>query len=302
MLLAVLMCAFPAIADEDDTELNCDVEVNSDKISDGSKDLFQELKEAINQFMNDNKWTKATFGTNEKIHCKLLLTLSSRENNKLQGDLQIQSERPVFNSTYTTAVINFRDTKVDFFFESGQHLDFIEDREDDNLTAILKFWGYMILAMDFDTFEFRGGDPYYEKAEQVVRRAQSSGESGWKAFEDNANRSAVLSAYTETKTAPIRQVLYDYHRMGLDQMIVTVDKGRATITHTLENLGKIYEVAPMSVCLSMFKDAKLDELINIYSKANMSEKESVYEMLYQVFPSETHRLEQIKQEATNRPG
>ena len=129
MLLAVLMCAFPAIADEDDTELNCDVEVNSDKISDGSKDLFQEHKEAINQFMNDNKWTKATFGTNEKIHCKLLLTLSSRENNKLQGDLQIQSERPVFNSTYTTAVINFRDTKVDFFFESGQHLDFIEDRE-----------------------------------------------------------------------------------------------------------------------------------------------------------------------------
>lgn len=89
-------------------------------------------------------------------------------------------------------------------------------------------------------------------------------------------------------------MLYDYHRMGLDQMVVTVDKGRSTITHTLENLAKIYEVAPMSVCLTMFKDAKLDELINIYSKANTTEKESVYEMLYQVYPSETTRLDQIK--------
>ena len=127
--------------------------------------------------------------------------------------------------------------------------------------------------------------------------AQTTGEPGWKPFEDNTNRNAVLSALTDAKTAPIRQVLYDYHRMGLDQMVVSVDKGRATITHTLENLGKIYEVAPLSVCLAMFKDAKLDELINIYSKANMTEKESVYEMLYQVYPSENTRLEEIKKES-----
>ncbi len=104
----------------------------------------------------------------------------------------------------------------------------------------------------------------------------------------------MLSAYTDKATSPIRQLLYDYHRMGLDQMVITVDKGRSAITHSLENLGKIYEVAPLSVCLTMFKDAKLDELINVYSKANATEKESVYEMLYQVFPSETNRLDQIK--------
>ena len=169
----------------------------------------------------------------------------------------------------------------------------------DNLTAILNFWAYMIIGMDFDTFELKGGDPYYDRAAQIVRLAQSSGEAGWKAFENNNNRSAVLSAYTDNATAPIRQLLYDYHRQGLDQMVVTVDKGRSTITHALENLGKIYEVAPMSVCLSMFKDAKLDELINIYSKANMTEKESVYEMLYQVYPSEITRLEKIKEVPTN---
>ena len=295
-MLMALMCAFNVIADDEATELNCEVEVNSDKISSGSKDVFNDLKQAITDYMNTTKWTNATFGTNEKIYCKLMLTLSSWDNNSgaMEGDLQIQSQRPVYNSSYTTAIINFRDTKVKFFYESGQQLVFSELEMEDNLTAILNFWAYMIIAMDFDSFELNGGDPYYERAEQVVRLAQSSNESGWKAFEDNTNRSAVLSAFTDKQTSPIRQMLYDYHRMGLDQMVVTVDKGRSTITHTLENLGKIYEVAPMSVCLTMFKDAKLDELVNIYSKANTTEKEQVYEMLYQVYPSETNRLDQIK--------
>lgn len=301
LMTVALMCAFPVLADDEATELNCEVEVNSDKITNGSKDVFNELKEAITDYMNNTKWTNAVFGTNEKINCKLMLTLSSWDDGTglMKGDLQIQSQRPVFNSTYTTALINFRDTKVDFTFDRGQQLVFSEMEMEDNLTAILNFWAYMIIGMDFDSFELLGGDPYYEKAAQVVRLAQSSGESGWKAFEDNTNRSAVLSAFTENNTAPIRQMLYDYHRMGLDQMVVTVDKGRSAITHTLENLAKIYEVAPMSVCLTMFKDAKLDELINVYSKANTTEKEAVYEMLYQVFPSETDRLDRIKKTENN---
>jgi len=296
LVLAALLCTVTAWADDEATELNCEVEVNADKISNGSKDVFNELKQGISDYMNMTKWTNATFGTNEKIYCKLMLTISSWDDatGLMKGDLQIQSQRPVFNSSYTTAVINFKDSKVDFTYETGQQLVFSELEMEDNLTAILNFWAYMIIAMDFDTFELNGGDPYYEKAAQIVRLAQSAGETGWKAFEDNTNRSAVLSAFTDKQTSSIRQMLYDYHRMGLDQMVVTVDKGRSAITHTLENLSKIYDVAPMSVCLSMFKDAKLDELVNIYSKANATEKESVYEMLYQVYPSETHRLDEIK--------
>ena len=295
-MMVALMCAFNAVAFDEATELNCDVEVNTEKLSNASKDLFVELKDKITEYMNTTKWTDATFATNERIYCKLMLTISSWDvsTGQMKGDLQIQSQRPVYNSSYTTALINFKDAKVDFTFDTGQQLDYSELEMRDNLTAILNFWAFMIIAIDFDSFGLNSGDPYYEKAAQVVRLAQNSSETGWKAFEDNTNRSAVLNAFTEKKTAVIRQMLYDYHRMGLDQMVVTVDKGRATITHTLENLSKIYEVAPMSVCLSMFKDAKLDELINIYSKANMSEKEAVYEMLYQVFPSETTRLEKIK--------
>ena len=296
MLLMALVGFMPAFADDEATELNCEVEVNSEKITNGSKDIFNELKQSITDYMNTTKWTNATFGTNEKIYCKLMLTVSSWDDatGVMKGDLQIQSQRPVYNSSYTTSLINYKDNKVDFVFDTGHQLVFNEMQMEDNLTAILNFWAYMIIAVDFDSFELNGGDPYYERAAQVVRLAQSAGETGWKAFEDNTNRSAVLSSFTDTQTSPIRQILYDYHRMGLDQMVVTVDKGRSAITHTLENLGKIYEVAPMSVCLTMFKNAKLDELINIYSKANMTEKEAVYEMLYQVYPSETNRLDQIK--------
>ena len=296
LLAAALLCTFSVVADDESNALLCEVDVNSDKITNGSKDVFNELKEKVTEYMNTTPWANAVFGPNERINCKLLFTLSSWDDatGLMKGDLQIQSQRPVYNSIYTTALINFRDTKVDFNFSTGQQLVFNEMTMEDNLTAILNFWAYMILALDFDSFEFKGGDPYYEKAAQVVRLAQSMGESGWKAFEDNTNRNAVLSAFTDNQTAPIRQMLYDYHRLGLDQMALTVDKGRSTITHTLENLGKIYEVAPMSVCLTMFKDAKLDELINIYSKANTTEKETVYEMLYQVYPSENTRLEEIK--------
>ena len=296
ILFVALLGAFNAFADDETTELNCEVEVNSSKINNANKDIFNDLKQAVNDYMNTTKWTNAIFSTNEKIYCKLLITLDSWDDatGLMKGDLQIQSQRPVYNSSYTTALINFKDTKVNFNYEVGQQLVYSELEMRDNLTAILNFWAYMIIAIDFDSYELNGGDPYYDRAAEIVRLAQSSNESGWKAFEDNTNRSAVLSAYTDKGTSPIRQILYDYHRMGLDQMVVTVDKGRSAITHTLENLAKIYDVAPLSVCLTMFKDAKLDELINIYSKANMSEKETVYEMLYQVYPSETNRLDQIK--------
>lgn len=301
LILVALLCAFSAVADDEATELQCDVEVNSEKVSSTNRDVFNELKQAITDYMNTTKWTNATFGYNEKIYCKIMLTISSWDNatGLMKGDLQIHSQRPVFNSTYTTGLINFKDPKVEFTFEPGQQLVFSEMEMEDNLTAILNFWAYMIIAVDFDSFELYGGDPYYSRADQIVRLAQSSGESGWKSFEDNNNRSAVLSAFTDNATKPIRQMLYDYHRMGLDQMALTVDKGRSAITHTLENLAKIYDVNPMSVCLAMFKDAKLDELINIYSKANMTEKESVYEMLYQVYPSENRKLEEIKKTPTN---
>lgn len=283
-------------------ELNCKVEINSEKVKTANKEIFNTLKTAITEYLNDTKWTETQFSANEKIDCRLYLTISNYDDasNKMTGDLQVQSSRPVYNSSYTTTVINFKDTKIDFTYQENEPLVFSEQEMQSNLTAILNFYAYMIIALDFDTFSLNGGTPYYDKAARVVKLAQSSGETGWKAFEDTKNRSAVLSAYTDKATSDIRELMYKYHRLGLDQMSVSVDKGRAVITESLSLLKKVYDAAPMSVCLSMFRDAKLDELVNIYSKASLTEKQSVYDVLNPIFPTEGKRLDKIRKEDTEQ--
>ena len=277
-------------------ELNCTFEIDSKKVQNANKDIFNTLQEAVNEYLNTTVWTDAQFAVNEKIQCKMFLSIAEfdESNGRMKGELQIQSTRPVYNSSYTTTLINFRDTRIEFNYDNNEQLVYNEHEMQNNLTAILNFYALLVIAVDFDSFAPNGGDPYYEKLENIVRMAQSTGESGWKAFEDTKNRSAVLSAYTDKQTSAIREVFYNYHRLGLDQMATSVDKGRATITQQIEKLKSIYDVAPMSVCLSMFKDAKMDELVNIYSKANSSEKEKVYELLYPLYPTETERLNKIK--------
>lgn len=280
-------------------ELNCSVEINSEQVQGANKDVFTTLQQAIADYMNTTQWTNTQFYANEKIECKLFFTIKSYDDsNVMEGDLQIQSSRPVYNSSYTTTLFNFKDTKVTFEYAINEPLIYSENSMESNLTAILNFYAFMIIALDFDSFSLHGGDPYYEKAAAIVRLAQSSGENGWKAFEDSKNRSAVLSAYYDKNTSPIRDVLYQYHRKGLDEMVLSPNKGRAVITSTLESLKKVYDVAPMSVCLSIFKDSKLDELVNIYSKASATEKETAYELLYPLYPTEGTRLDKIKSTET----
>ena len=292
-IIAMAMASATASAEE----LNCQVEINAQKVANANKEIFNTLQQAISEYMNTTQWTDAQFYTNEKIDCKLFFTIATYDDatGKMEGDLQIQSTRPVYNSSYTTTLINFKDTKISFLYQENEPLVFNEMEMQSNLTAILNFWAYMIIAIDFDSFGLEGGEPYYEKAANVVRLAQSSGETGWKMFEDDKNRSAVLSAYTDKTTSLIRTIIYNYHRMGLDQMVTSVDKGRQVITQALTvDLKKIYDASPMSVSLSMFKDAKLDEIVNIYSKANQTERDNVYESLYQLFPADNTRLEKIK--------
>lgn len=277
-------------------ELNCQVEVNSDKVAGTDKSVFNTLQNAISEYMNETQWGNAQFLANEKIECRLFFTIASYDGSTMVGDLQIQSTRPVYNSTYTTSLINFRDTNIEFTYQENEPLVFSETTMESNLTAILNFYAYLILAVDFDSFRLNGGDMYFEKAQRVVTLAQSSGEKGWKAFEDTKNRSAVLSGFTEGPSSAIRQLIYDYHRKGLDEMVLSPDKGKAVITKSLNTLKEIYDAAPMSVILSMFKDAKLDELVNVYSKSNQSERESVYQLLYPLYPTESERLNKIKEE------
>ncbi len=280
-------------------ELNCSVEINVDQIEGTNRSRFETLQQAITEYMNSTVFTPAQFAPNEKIECRLYFTIKEMDGDIAKGDLQIQSSRPVYNSSYTTTLLNFKDTKIDFSYQEGDPLNFNLSNWEGQLTGLLNFYAYLILAIDFDSFSPHGGDSYWDKVAQIVQMGQSSGEVGWKAFEDTKNRSAVSAAFTDASTSGIRDLYYQYHRQGLDEMSTAPDKGRAGITESISILQKIFDAAPMSVGLSIFKDTKMDELVNVYSKAPAEERTRVYNVLQGMYPTEQSRLEQIKNGAEN---
>lgn len=276
-------------------ELNCRVEVNSDKITGTNKSVFTTLQEAITSYMNDTKFTSAQYSPIEKIECTLFFTIKEYDGDKMTGDIQVQATRPAYNASYTTNLINFRDSKVEFTYSEGEPLTFNETNMESQLTAILNFYAYLIIAVDTDSFAPRGGEAAWDRVKTIVQQAQSSGETGWRAFDDNKNRAAVLGAYTDPSTQQLRDMVYKYHREGIDQMSVSPDKGRAAITESLETLKNIYNVAPMSVGLSMFRDSKLDELVNVYTKGSQEERDRVVEILSSLYPTDQDRIQKIKE-------
>lgn len=295
-LLAIIMASLLAVASYAQ-ELRCDVEVNSQSVEGTNTSVFEALKEGISTYMNETKFSDAIFSPIEKIECRVFLTVKEHTDDRIKGELQLQLSRPVYNSSYTTTLFNFRDTKVEFDYREGDPLVFNENSIENNLTAILDYYAYLFLAIDFDSFSPNGGQPFYDRAASIVQQAQSLGEIGWKTFEDNKNRAAVLSSYTDTNTSGLRSMLYNYHRKGLDEMSTSPDKGRAVITESLGELKKVADSAPMSVGLSLFRDSKLDELVNIYSKAPSTEREKAYDILQPIFPTESERLDKIKKGA-----
>lgn len=294
-LLSIIFAALFLIATPMDAqEFRANVEVNSQKVEGTNRSVFDALKESISSYMNETKFSDATFAPNERIECTVYFTVLEYENDRIKAELQLQLIRPVYNSTYTTTLFNFRDTKVEFPYREGDPLTFNETQPENNLTAILDFYAYLFLALDFDSFSPRGGERYFEKAQSIVQMMQSSGEIGWRTFEDTKNRAAVLNSYTDGNTSGIRQLLYDYHRKGLDEMVLSPDKGRGVITESLKAIKTIADNSPMSVALSIFRDSKLDELVNVYSKAPESERKDVYELLQPIYPTESQRLNKIK--------
>lgn len=275
-------------------ELLCEVEVNSSMIEGTNKSVFESLQKSISDYLNETEFTNLRLKDNERVECRLFLTIREYSGNRIKGDIQLQLSRPVFNSSYMSPILNLKDTKVDFEYREGDTLYFNENGWTGNLNGILDFYAYLMLGLDADSFSFQGGEPYFEKVESIVQRAQLSGESGWKIYEDDRNRSAIINSFTEKKTSPIRDLLYKYHRKGLDEMAVSPDKGRSAITAALQDLTKIHSVAPGSVCLTIFRDAKLDELVNLYSKAPQPEREEAFTILSGIYPSERERLNKIR--------
>lgn len=295
LFVFILFCAVPLIG-RAQQELFARVTVNSEKIQGANKQIYTTLQNALTEFINNKKWTDATFGVNERIGCTMTLIINERPtDNSFKAELQIQASRPVYNSSYTTNELNFRDTQLDFEYIEFEPLEYTENTLNNNLTATIVFYIYTILGLDFDSFSPKGGTSFYTQAQQIVSLAQAQVTwNGWKAFDNDRNRHALITALTENSSETFRDFWYTYHRKGLDEMAANPDRGRTTIISALSALEKIKSARPTSVLLQMFSDSKLDEVVRIYSKATTQEKQEGYKMLSNLYPALTTRLEPLK--------
>lgn len=276
-------------------ELNARVTVNSDKIQGTNKSVFTTLQTSLMEFINNRKWTDATFAINERIDCTMTIIVNEQEDNTFSAEIQVQARRPVYNSAYTTTLLNYRDTEFDFEYVEFEQLEYNENTLTSNLTATVVFYIYVILGLDFDSFSPLGGKAYLEQAQQIVNMAQSQGTwNGWKAFDSNSNRHALITALTDNASEIFRNMWYTYHRRGLDEMAANPDRGRTTIIETLQALEEVRQVRPTSLLLQMYADSKLDEVVSIYSKATTQEKQVGLKLLSNIFPTQGNRLEALK--------
>lgn len=277
-------------------ELEAKVVVNHSKIQGTNTSVFTTLQEAMTEFINTRKWSNAQYTTREKIVCSFNLIVNEYSDDGRFGcSLMVQANRPVYNASYNTTVFNFNDNAVDFNYIEHDKLEFSDDIVDNNLTAVLAYYAYLIIGLDMDTFAPRGGTDVLNKAENVVNNAQMLGEDGWKAFGDSKNRHALINDYMNGAMEPYRQLFYDYHRKGLDEMTQNAERGRSNITTSLALLEKAKQDKPMSVLPQLFTEIKKDELINVYSKGTSKEKEEVNRILCLVNPSLTSDWDKIKE-------
>ncbi|OAV67564.1 hypothetical protein Barb6_02296 [Bacteroidales bacterium Barb6] len=276
-------------------ELNARITVNGDKVQSTDKQVFATLQNALTEFVNSRKWTDATFNTNERIDCTMSIIVNEQDNSSFKAEIQVQARRPVYNSSYTTPILNFRDQQLNFEYTEFQPLEYVDNRLENNLTATVIFYIYVILGLDFDSFSPLGGNIFFQQAQQIVSLAQSQMSwTGWKAFDNTQNRHAVATALTDNTSEAFRQMWYTYHRKGLDEMAANADRGRTTLLTALPVLQQIKSTRPTSVILQMFSDAKLDELVAVYSKATSQEKQEGLKTLSSLYPAQSARLEPLK--------
>ena len=278
-------------------ELNATVSINTQQIEASFRSRFETLKESLEEFINGQQWTGTQFASNERIVCTFAITVNEIVSNDVYNvSLTVQARRPVYNASYQSILINWRDDAVVLPYQEGMNLTYNEFNLDNEFIATIAYYCYLVLGLDFESFSPKGGDQYLRKCENIVSQMQSSDSKGWKAFDSKSNRHAVITALLEQNQQGFRDLWYTYHRQGLDQMAQSVDKGRAQITAALPSLVEVRSSDAMTPLLGLFIAAKLDELCNIYSEAPMTEKKSIHEQLTDLYPTYSRQLDVIKEE------
>lgn len=279
-------------------ELRCEVVINSQALVTNQvaeRAIFEKLQSDISSFMNNQRWTDDRFEEDEQIICTINITLtSSPENNVFSGTATVQARRPVYNSSYETLLLSFNDQSFDFNYAEETRLIYNVNTFTDNLTSMLAFYAYVILAMDYDSFAPEGGDTYVTRAFDIASIAQQSSNSGgWKRGQNDRNRFALIENLQSQQFIPFRRAIYEYHRLGLDAFQIDEEKSRETILNVLKTISNVNRRRPSAVFTNIFFDAKNQELVNIFKKSPEPIRKQARNLLVILDPTNTQRYNQL---------
>ena len=279
-------------------ELLVKVTINSSQVEGSDKSVFENLQQTLEQWMNDKQWTELQFQQNERINVTFNITVQKYDkgNNRFTCTAMIQANRPVYNSAYTSTLYNNKDGDFNFDFVQFDQLNFMEENIDNQLTALMAYYAYLIIGLDLDSFGPMAGTEVLRRCMNLTNNAQDLGFPGWKAFEDSRNRFAIINDYLDEAMKPFRQLQYDYYRKGLDEMSNNAERGRTNVSEALELLKQAHQDKPLSLLPQIWTDYKRDELANIYKgKGTQKEKEAVYNILFNLNASQSNAWEKIKE-------
>ncbi|RZJ65503.1 MAG: DUF4835 family protein [Flavobacterium sp.] len=275
-------------------ELNCTVTVNAEKVGATNNQVFKTLQNSLNDFVNRTDWTGQGYQANERINCSMFINVTMQSSNQFQATIQVQSARPIFNSSYSSPVLNFNDKDFNFEYNEFQNLTFNPTNYDSNLVSVIAFYSYMIIAMDADTFSPNGGTSYLEIAQDIVSVAQQGGAKGWSQADGTQNRYFLINDMLSPTFAPIREASYQYHFLGLDKMADDPKAGKEGVKAALATLAEIYSVRPNAFLTRVFFDAKSDEIVSVFSGGPGMPISDVVERLNKLSPLNASKWANIK--------
>ena len=296
--VATVMCGV-GCADVHAQELDARISINHSQVQGTDASVFDDLEQNLTRFVNERQWTSMQFYKNERIQCSFNITVTKydKASNVFTCKAVVQANRPVYNTSYTTTLYSNTDNDFNFEYAQFDQIQFNEEQVDNQLTALMAYYAYLIIGLDLDSFAPMGGEDVLQRCMNLTNNAQNLNYPGWKAFDSSRNRFAIINDYLDGAMKPFRQLQYDYYRNGLDVMATNADCGRAAITTALEeDLKKAHADRPLSLLPQMWTDYKRDELANIYrGKGTQKEKQSVYDILFGINASQNTAWEKIKE-------
>lgn len=274
-------------------ELNCTVTINTQKLGNANQQVFKTLETALTEFVNQTNWSGQTVKQNEKIDCSMYITLASNSSDQFAGTIQVQSSRPIYNSTYASPVLNFNDKDFNFKYTEFESLIFNPAEFESNLVSVISFYSYIILGMDADSFAPMSGDSYFSTAQNIANVAQQSGYKGWNQSDGNQSRFYLISDLMSPTFSEIRQSSFMYHS-GLDIMTDDLKAAKEKVKLALLNVGKLNSVKPNAFLTRVFFDAKSDEITSIFSGGPSISVSDLTDVLNRISPLNSSKWALIK--------